>query len=669
MKKYMLFLFLVFYKPPHSLGQTDTLPPPKEYIAYYSKLMDSLPYFIRTGRAVLAKAQCDLPEHYCYFITHLKYSLVKGAPQYTGYKKTAFAELCAYDQIARRYYDRQEYVQAKGWALKGLDIAIKNNFIYEEIHQLRVALNNTFFLLGDYASAMKISADGLATSEKTGDKERMIHYNNVLGYIMMKQHNFELAEKYFFSELQLARQIKNRFEEAKGLLNLADLFITGRKELTNAISFIKNALNIYVEDSANTGFEVYGLAERRAYCNHKLAEVYKIMQNYHEALQHSLFSIRISRKPNGDFYGNLYDVSSYYINTGDIYNKLNRPDSALLYLRAGLYWADSIKHNEDRRDAYEQFSISFATKRQFDSAWFFQQKYRLLNDSILNVAARQNIAFIQSQFDTERKDRQIRDQQTKLKRQSLIRNIIIGSSIVLLLIGFLSYNSYRLKQKKKLQQQLNKQQSELMNTVIAVQDKERKRIAEDLHDSLGSILSAAKLRLSAVADNGNGRGNTYNDTLNLLDEAVNEMRSISHNLLPASLLRLGLVAGLQNLLDKISSRSGLQISFIAHGFKRRIEANIEVSIYRIVLEAVNNTVKHAQAKNVTVQLMQYDSYINVLVEDDGIGFDKGVALKEQGIGLNNIFSRVDHMKGKIDIDTKPAAGTVINIDIPYTQTT
>jgi signal transduction histidine kinase len=104
-------------------------------------------------------------------------------------------------------------------------------------------------------------------------------------------------------------------------------------------------------------------------------------------------------------------------------------------------------------------------------------------------------------------------------------------------------------------------------------------------------------------------------------------------------------------LDKISSRSGLRISFIAHGFKKRIDENIEVSIYRIVLEAINNIVKHAQAKNVIVQLTQYDTYINVLIEDDGIGFDKNLVLKEHGIGLNNIFSRVDYMKGTVDIDT------------------
>lgn len=223
------------------------------------------------------------------------------------------------------------------------------------------------------------------------------------------------------------------------------------------------------------------------------------------------------------------------------------------------------------------------------------------------------------------------------------------------------------------QQQLNKQQNEMLNAVIATQDQERKRIAEDLHDSIGSLLSAAKLKLSAIAEtapvNYNGQAKNYDDTMNLLDEAVNEMRNISHNLLPASLLRLGLVAGLQNLFDKISSRTNLQINFNIYGFKERMDDTTEVSIYRIILEAINNVIKHARASTVTVQLMQYENYINILVEDDGIGFDGGNNLQTHGIGLNNILSRVDHMKGKVDIDTKPNAGTVINIDIPYGQGT
>jgi len=497
----------------------------------------------------------------------------------------------------------------------------------------------------------------LRKAEDNNDREWMAHFNNVLGYIMMKLKNFTQARNYFLTYLQLTQQIKNKQLEAHALLNLADLSIAEAK-FPDAVPFINNALRIY-QTYIPAGFG--DNLNREIYTYNKLAEVYKLMHKDSIALQYCLQAIELVHKAPG----NYYDIAAYHINAGDIYNRLKQPDKAIIYLRRGLKIADSIKHREHLRDGYEQLSLSFAMKGKFDSAYSYQQSFSKLKDSILDETSQREIVQRDAELQIER---QRRIQQVELDRQQLWRNIIIGISIFSIVIVIMLYNRRQIKQKMLYQQQLNKQQNELMNTVIIVQDKERKRIAEDLHDSLGSILSAAKLKLSAVADTANENGRPkYDDTMNLLDEAVNEMRNISHNLLPASLLRLGLIAGLQNLLDKISSRSDLHINFIAHGFKKRIDENIEVSIYRIVLEAVNNIVKHARAKNVTVQLMQYDTYINVLIEDDGIGFDKTIVSKEQGIGLHNIFSRVDYMKGRVDIDTKPKAGTVINIDIPFQQ--
>jgi signal transduction histidine kinase len=481
-----------------------------------------------------------------------------------------------------------------------------------------------------------------------------------------------LAERYFAEHLKLAKQLPDdRDEEAHAYLNLADLFVAENRK-PEAILAINKLLSIVSTTSGeaygakiNFGFH-FGLGSE-AYAYNKLAQIFRLMNKNDSALQYNMRAIGIVIEHGGEKRGsgfNLYDVAAYYVNAGDIYNRLKLPDSALVYLRKGLFLADSIKHRELTRDAYEQFSISFALKRKFDSAYLYQLSFSKLRDSILNENSERDILQKEAALQMER---QKRIQQTELSKQQLWRNVIVGISIFIILIVVLLYNRRRIKQKMVFQQQLNKQQKELMSTVIVVQDKERKRIAEDLHDTLGSILSAAKLKLSAIAEATTDSGNdNYDDTLNLLDEAVSEMRNISHNLLPASLLRLGLVAGLKNLIDKISSKSGLKINFIAYGFKDRLEETIEVSIYRIILETVNNVVKHAKAQNVTVQLVQHENYINILVEDDGVGFDK-LLITEPGIGLNSILSRVDYMRGNIDIDTKPKAGTVINIDIPYRQ--
>ena len=257
----------------------------------------------------------------------------------------------------------------------------------------------------------------------------------------------------------------------------------------------------------------------------------------------------------------------------------------------------------------------------------------------------------------------------EIAKQEQIRNILIGSFLFLLIVLIFLYNRYRLKQKNRYQQERNRQQNELFNAIVSTQDQERKRIAQDLHDSLGSVLSAAKLKLSALEASQPGfspeQQETYQSSLELLNEAVAELRLISHNIMPATLSKLGLVAALQNLIGKISSKSGIQFSFAAHGFDVRLDENTEISIYRIILELINNIVKHAAAKKASVQLVHYPDYINLVIEDNGLGFESAKALREKkGIGLGNILSRVEYLKGSIEIDSSPGKGSTVIIEIP-----
>jgi two-component system NarL family sensor kinase len=139
--------------------------------------------------------------------------------------------------------------------------------------------------------------------------------------------------------------------------------------------------------------------------------------------------------------------------------------------------------------------------------------------------------------------------------------------------------------------------------------------------------------------------------------------------MPATLLKLGLTAALQNLFDKISA-TGMHISFTAHGIIERLAEGLEISIYRIVLELVNNIVKHAKANEVTVQLIKYPSYINITVEDNGRGFiHMQTATGTKGMGLSSISSRIEYLKGTIDIDSGIGTGTTVIIDIPLEGST
>jgi two-component system, NarL family, sensor kinase len=149
----------------------------------------------------------------------------------------------------------------------------------------------------------------------------------------------------------------------------------------------------------------------------------------------------------------------------------------------------------------------------------------------------------------------------------------------------------------------------------------------------------------------------------LVDDAISELRNISHNLMPATLSKLGLVAALQNHFEKIRNLADLQINLVVHGFTERIVEEKEMILYRIILELVNNVVKHADATVLTVQLIKYPGEIMLTVEDNGSGFSEN-ALYKSGIGLSNIRSRIAYLEGNIRIDTNEDAGTTVIVDVP-----
>jgi signal transduction histidine kinase len=291
--------------------------------------------------------------------------------------------------------------------------------------------------------------------------------------------------------------------------------------------------------------------------------------------------------------------------------------------------------------------------------------YDGLKDSIINENTAREIQQLEANYLLAKKDTEIgflneqkKLHEEKIKKQQLIQNLSILFASLVVLTTFLLVNRIRLKRKNRLQQELNNRQSEVFSLTAAIQDKERKRIAQDLHDGMGTLLSAARLKLSSLT-------NTLpevNDTLVLLDDATAELRNISHNIMPAALSRLGLTAALKNLLEKISESKGIHVNFITHGIQERLPEEKEIFIYRIILELVNNVVKHSGASEATVQLVRYPSEINITVEDNGNGISG--PLPGSGLGLSSIQSRVDFLKGSFYIDFTEGAGTIAVINVP-----
>ncbi|HEV7347415.1 sensor histidine kinase [Telluribacter sp.] len=199
-----------------------------------------------------------------------------------------------------------------------------------------------------------------------------------------------------------------------------------------------------------------------------------------------------------------------------------------------------------------------------------------------------------------------------------------------------------------------------MQRVLQAQEEERQRLAADLHDDLGATLSAIKGQLESVP----GQTHELMRPIGLMDKAIRDLRLISHNLMPPEFMTLGLTEALRETTQRLQASSGLRCLFISYGKEQRLDHPTELTIYRIILELINNTIKHAKASQVTVQLIFYPENVTLLVEDNGRGYPKGK--QSSGIGLRNIRSRVDYLGGQLWVDTGER-GTTVTLEVPIRQ--
>lgn len=220
------------------------------------------------------------------------------------------------------------------------------------------------------------------------------------------------------------------------------------------------------------------------------------------------------------------------------------------------------------------------------------------------------------------------------------------------------------KKKQELMSLLEQQKNTHFKDLFKVQEHERERIAGDLHDSLGSQLSTIKIRLANLLDN-SGEGNFLkegNETLNKLDEAITEVRRIAHHMSPVSLKRFGLSSALQSLIEDINESTKIRAELQVLGLEDRLEEQFELTVYRICQELIQNAIKHSQANHLRLQLINHEDFLNITVEDNGIGIQKERI--HWGMGLLGIETKVQMLNGTFEIESQPNQGCLLVIDFP-----
>ena len=256
------------------------------------------------------------------------------------------------------------------------------------------------------------------------------------------------------------------------------------------------------------------------------------------------------------------------------------------------------------------------------------------------------------------------------KYYRLLYNWLGVASAIFFAVGLILIRKI-FKYMEKMEREKRASEKRFLSVMIQAEDNERKRLAKDLHDGLGPLLSTIKMSLSALRKQENTAQSK--EILENLDsvilESIKSIKDISNNLSPHVLDNFGLDKAINNFIQKITTTGGIEIEYRSNLKDLRLESNTESVLYRVLCELINNTIKHAHAKKIKINI-NYDIYSVCLnYSDNGKGFESDNLFKpqEKGTGLYNIYSRINSLKGKIDINSQAGSGTDVIIKIPFTN--
>lgn len=393
-----------------------------------------------------------------------------------------------------------------------------------------------------------------------------------------------------------------------------------------------------------------------------LGGVYTLQKKYAEAETNLLKSLEIRRQLKDSFsialshsdLGYMYKMQGKFEKATEQYNLSN---SIAIKMNFADLLLSNYKVLSDIAEKNGNFALSLA----------YNKKYSAIKDSVYTGNKMKEIEHLNVKYQTEKKEQQLQLQKLEIGRKNFLLWGIIGFVILLIIASLGFYRKRQLQNKMNLQTEVMKQQDIATKAVINAEENERKRIAADLHDGVGQMMSATKMNLSAfeneITFNNNEQKIAFEKLISLVDESCREIRSVSHQMMPNALLKSGLASAVKEFIDKIDNRI-IKINLFTEGLHERLDSNTETVLYRVIQECVNNVIKHSGASTLDISLIKDADGISATVEDNGKGFDTTDQQKFEGIGLKNISSRIEFLKGTVDFDSSPGRGTLVAVHVP-----
>jgi signal transduction histidine kinase/Tfp pilus assembly protein PilF len=550
------------------------------------------------------------------------------------------------------------YIEALEYHKKALALANKANNLSHKAQSLN-NIGVVYRRVDDNKQAMEYHLQALKIAEQINDSKQICISLNSIGNIDLCLEKYTDALPYLNRALLLEKERGNPLGVAINLNNIGYLY-----EKTNhydqALNYYQQSLdyNLKLKDSNGV-----------AICYNSIGNVYLQKSDNHKAIMYYNKALKIH-----ETIGDRIYISTCYLDIANAYFQEGQTFLAIDCNKKGLKIALEIGSKSEVQAAYKGLSECYEKNKEFEKALFSHKQSVLYADSILNESSLMHISLMQTKYNNEYKQHQIELLQKSNENARLYMIIILVVGFVIIII--ISLINKGIRQKRKIDQQeldlkeqkikeLEKDQ-QLLATKLVLQgeEAERTRLARDLHDGLGGLLSGVKLALNSFKGNfivSNDNVTKFDKALNLLDSSIKEMRRISHNMMPETLVKFGLKEALADFCSRLTNKD-TQISFSFFGAYTKLDQLLESNIYRIAQELLNNAQKHSRADEIIIQLVQEPHRIHLTVQDNGTGFQPNNVDPLKSTGLQSIKARVESFGGRIDINSKPEQGTEIGVE-------
>lgn len=527
---------------------------------------------------------------------------------------------------------------------------------------------------GKFHTSLSNFVQALRWAEQQGDRFMVADIQNSMGAIHKKLKNYPKSLELTYTALAIFEELDKPYQQANCISNLGSTYAE-MQQLDSALVYYQRAYEL-----DKTLDNQWGIGHQL----NNLAAVYDELRDTDRALEYALRGLAVREK-----LGQQKEIAESLIKVAFLYNHLDQPKKALTYAQRAQQISQEIDAKQELRDANRVLSDIQSQLGNFQEAYHTHVAFANLRDSIVNEEIALQINDLQTRYETEKKEKEIalltqerEVQEATLARKNLLLNAFIIGCLLLGALIVVTVRFYRSKMKsraliaqkneeinhRKIQELEQRQKLISMDAMVSGQEEERKRIAKDLHDGLGSLLANVQMRFSSIGNTiGSMNSPVYQQANALLDEACHEVRKIAHNMMPGALVKFGLIPAVQDICRAIEKNKGIIVDFQVYGVNERFTEKIEISLYRIIQELLNNILKHAQASEIIVQISQHDEDLTLIVEDDGTGFDADAARAKGGLGLRSLESRVKYINGALTIDSVPGSGTTVTVEAPVSR--